>query len=163
MATASLVVLSLLVATANGHGPAYNSVGWNEHGRTKLLHRHKRSSVLGVNRGGHVRTVRPVSYRQPYRRPDYSSKLINVEDFKKDQPKARLWQINPRRRKPGRYSLTSRLVAINIICYVIQTISPRFTQAGIKLSDRILRGEQLYRLLTPVFLHGGVAHLAMVS
>lgn len=33
------------------------------------------------------------------------------------------------------------------------------TELGIKLSDKILAGQELYRLITPVFLHGGLVHL----
>ena len=105
----------------------------------------------------HRRMATPVSYR---RQQDYSTKFFEVDEFQRDK-KARLWQVNMKTRQPGKYSWTTRLVIANVVCYALQTWNPRFTQMGVKLSDRILRGEQLYRLLTPVFLHGGVAHLAM--
>lgn len=36
---------------------------------------------------------------------------------------------------------------------------PQMTAMGAKRSDMILEGRQLYRLLTPIFLHGGIGHL----
>ena len=47
----------------------------------------------------------------------------------------------------------------NVIAYAIQTMNPAFTNWGVKVSDKILRGEELYRLITPVFLHGSIFHL----
>ena len=158
MATA-LLLSTLWIAPAAGRGPLHSTPAWNEHSRTYRVSRKQQPSPFGVSRGGHIRTVKPASYRQPYRQ-DYSSKFLNVEEFKRDQ-KSRLWTVDLKRRKPGRYSLTSKLIMANIACYAIQMFWPRFTQMGIKLSDKILRGEELYRLLTPVFLHGGIAHLWM--
>ena len=49
----------------------------------------------------------------------------------------------------------------NIAIFALQQFNPRITQMGVKLSDKILNGQELYRLLTPVFLHGGLAHLCV--
>ena len=116
------------------------------------------------NHGGSV-TVSQTSYR---RRPpnqfgrvsDYSSKFLDLEEFKRDK-KARLWQANLKTKNLGKTSWTTRIILANVFCYLLQTWNPRVTQMGVKLSDKILKGEQLYRLLTPVFLHGGIAHLGM--
>lgn len=43
--------------------------------------------------------------------------------------------------------------------YITQIFFPAVTQKGIKLSDPILQGQQLWRLATPMFLHGGLPHL----
>ena len=98
--------------------------------------------------------------RAPRRRKDYSGKFIDLEQFKQDR-KSRLWNMNRKRRKVGTYSWTTRLIMANIVMFALQTFFPAVTQMGIKLSDKILRGEQLYRLATPVFLHGGLLHLGM--
>ena len=89
---------------------------------------------------------------------DYTKHFLDFEQVQKD-PNARIYQVNLRSRKPGKLSWTSRIGWANILCYGAQTYSPAFTQWGIKLSERILRGQELYRLITPVFLHGGLGHL----
>lgn len=109
--------------------------------------------------------VSQTSYRrQPtpaFRRTtDYSSKFLDVQEFQRDK-KARLWQANLKTRNLGKTSWTTRIIMANVFCYLLQTWNPKVTQMGVKLSDKILKGEQLYRLLTPVFLHGGIAHLGM--
>lgn len=73
--------------------------------------------------------------------------------------KNRLWNVRLRERRPNKFSWTSRLVAANVLMYAVQVFNPRVTQLGVKLSDRILRGEDLYRLISPVFLHGSIYHL----
>jgi len=83
-----------------------------------------------------------------------------VDEFQRDK-KARIWQVNFKTRQPGKYSWATRLVIANVLCYLAQSWNPRITQMFVKDSAKILRGQELYRLLTPVFLHGGVAHLAM--
>ena len=47
----------------------------------------------------------------------------------------------------------------NVIAYGVHMMYPSFTNWGVKVSDKILRGEQLYHLLSPVFLHGSILHL----
>ena len=47
----------------------------------------------------------------------------------------------------------------NVFMYISQVFFPAITQRGIKLSGPILQGEQLWRLATPMFLHGGLPHL----
>lgn len=85
---------------------------------------------------------------------------MDMQDFKRDRS-SRLWVASSKIKRPGQYSWTTRLIVANIACFALQTFFPAFTQMGVKLSDRILRGEQLYRLITPVFLHGGLIHLGM--
>ena len=61
----------------------------------------------------------------------------------------------------GRTSLSSKIIIANVVCYALQARYPKITQMGAKRSDLILSGRELYRLITPVFLHGGIGHLAM--
>lgn len=158
-----LLIAALWIGSAAAAGPLYMSAAWNEHTYRHTNRRHH-PPASGVSGGGNPRTVQPASYRtyrQPYRRKDYSSKVMDLETFEREKPRARIWKANLKNRRPGRYSWTSRIVMANVICYIIQSFWPRFTQMGVKLSDKILRGEQLYRLMTPVFLHGGIGHLCM--
>jgi membrane associated rhomboid family serine protease len=71
----------------------------------------------------------------------------------------RLWDIDLLTRKPNEFSWTTRLLWTNVIAYGAQVMDPRVTNWGVKLSERILQGQDLYRLLTPVFLHGSWYHL----
>jgi len=72
----------------------------------------------------------------------------------------KLW--NPKnKRSYGTLSLTSKICLANIAMFTLQTISPSITKLGVKRSDLILQGKDLYRLITPIFLHGSVTHIAM--
>lgn len=63
-------------------------------------------------------------------------------------------------KRPGSLSATSWIGWVNVVAYGIQVAYPSFTRWGLKLSDKITRGEDLYRLVSPIFLHGGLIHLA---
>ena len=131
--------------------------------------------------GGNVGYYRPVSMMSPFgrrryrprrrrsynsqRRPshpssvaeyDYSKHFLDDMYWMTDK-KIRIWdpQYNARKRANER-SWSGRLTLANIVCYAIQSFNPKFTQWGVKLSEKILAGQDLYRLITPVFLHGGL-------
>ena len=74
------------------------------------------------------------------------------------RPPYTLWQMNTEPQY-GKTTLTGKLFMLNIIMFGLQTWNPRLTSLGAKRSDLILEGRQLHRLLTPVFLHGGIGHL----
>uniref|UniRef100_A0A7S3PU80 Peptidase S54 rhomboid domain-containing protein n=1 Tax=Chaetoceros debilis TaxID=122233 RepID=A0A7S3PU80_9STRA len=75
----------------------------------------------------------------------------------------RPWGVSAASRRPGKYSWTSRLIVTNVIMYGLQMMMPGITRMGAKRSDMIMQGQQLYRLFTPVFLHGSILHLMMNS
>jgi len=60
-----------------------------------------------------------------------------------------------------RTSLTTILTISNILFYAAQTFYPPLTAFGVKRSELILQGQQLHRLITPVFLHASPAHLIL--
>eukprot|EP00550_Attheya_septentrionalis_P003758 CAMPEP_0198282992 /NCGR_PEP_ID=MMETSP1449-20131203/2686_1 /TAXON_ID=420275 /ORGANISM="Attheya septentrionalis, Strain CCMP2084" /LENGTH=319 /DNA_ID=CAMNT_0043979439 /DNA_START=198 /DNA_END=1158 /DNA_ORIENTATION=+ len=59
----------------------------------------------------------------------------------------------------GQSSLSGKLIFLNVACYILQTMNPAVTKFGAKVSEAILSGREPHRLLTPIFLHGGIAHL----
>lgn len=83
---------------------------------------------------------------------------ISWKDAVRDK-RARIYTVNLRNNQPNAFSVTTRIIASTVVVFALQALRPGITQAGLKISDRILRGEQLYRLVTPVFLHGGIFHL----
>lgn len=90
---------------------------------------------------------------------DYSKHFLDDKYWMMDK-KIRIW--DPRyhsRKRANERSWSGRLTLANIACYGIQAFNPKFTQWGVKLSERILAGKDLYRLISPVFLHGGLYHL----
>eukprot|EP00904_Undaria_pinnatifida_P000268 jgi/Undpi1/10241/HiC_scaffold_28.g12694.m1 len=58
---------------------------------------------------------------------------------------------------------TKVLTALNVIVFMFQTRYPAITSAGWKLAPAITQQGQWYRLLTPVVLHGSLAHLLINS
>jgi membrane associated rhomboid family serine protease len=89
---------------------------------------------------------------------DYSTHFLDSDTWMND-PRSRLFTANLKSRRPGKLSLTTKIVWMNVLAYAVQAFSPGFTSWGIKISDRILKGGEWHRLLTPMFLHGGIAHL----
>mmetsp|Transcript_9571 Transcript_9571/g.23296 ORF Transcript_9571/g.23296 Transcript_9571/m.23296 type:complete len:393 (-) Transcript_9571:1158-2336(-) len=100
---------------------------------------------------------RTPTYGAPPQR-DFSSHLLDYDEARKDK-RARGWKVDFKRKNIGKMSLTSKLIWMNILAYGLQVFRPSFTAWGIKRSELILEGRQLYRVLTPVFLHGGLGHL----
>ena len=64
--------------------------------------------------------------------------------------------------RPGRPArrLTDVLIAANVAAFGVQLFWPEFTLSGVKVNALIDDGEY-WRLLTPAFLHGSLAHLAL--
>jgi len=89
---------------------------------------------------GQSRSQRLRSYRPPAQTSTVP--FMSLEQFQRD-PKARLYQVDFKSRKPNQRSMTSNLIALTVACFGLQVWKPAFTQWGLKLSDRILRGEQL--------------------
>ncbi|CAB9516900.1 RHOMBOID-like protein 10, chloroplastic [Seminavis robusta] len=157
LAPLALILASFCVAPSSAHDPLYGRPSW---GQPASQRRRTRRSGW-TSSGGNHRTAIPISmYRQAPSRRDYGGKWMDLDEFKTDA-KARLWNVNFKTRRPGKYNLSSKLIIVNLICFALQTFIPRVTQMGVKMSDKILRGEELYRLVTPVFLHGNIPHLAM--
>lgn len=59
--------------------------------------------------------------------------------------------------------IANKLLAANIVTFACQVLNPAITQYGAKISHLVLSGQQLHRLITPMFLHGSIGHLAMNS
>ena len=105
---------------------------------------------------------RPHSSRQRSVQPptalqhDYRQHFLDDDDWMTDT-NVRYWDVKLGGSGPrGVFSFTSKLILANVICFGVQKMYPSFTSWGVKISDKILRGEELYRLLSPVFLHGGM-------
>jgi membrane associated rhomboid family serine protease len=95
-----------------------------------------------------------------HRLTDYSKKFMEMNEVRKDR-RARVFSVDIYGRRPNQFSITTRLVWFTIFTFALQVWKPSITPMGWKISDRILRGEQLYRTITPIFLHGGLLHLGM--
>jgi membrane associated rhomboid family serine protease len=113
------------------------------------------------------RRYRSRGYHRPRRQTrkmmsmeDYQSHFLDDDNWMTDK-KTRLWDARLGSRRPNQYSWTSKLVVANVIGYALQVLNPRVTTLGVKLSEKILRGQDLYRLISPVFLHGSLIHLFM--
>lgn len=92
---------------------------------------------------------------QQQRRRDLSIHFLDFEKAMKDG-RTRPWKVD---RRSVSTTWTAKLIWMNVAAFALQVLLPNFTNWGIKRSELILRGQQLYRLWTPVFLHGGVGHL----
>ncbi|KAL3815401.1 hypothetical protein ACHAXA_011519 [Cyclostephanos tholiformis] len=75
------------------------------------------------------------------------------------RPPYSMWRLDPNINAIGKSTLTGNIFLLNIAVFGLQTLYPRLTSLGAKRSDLILNGRQLHRLVTPIFLHGGLGHL----
>ena len=95
----------------------------------------------------------PVSYRSQKVTPSKTD--VDFYNRRGYRP----WKVDFTPKSPGHYSWTSQIVFTNVLCYALQVFCPTITRKGIKLSEPLLQGKQLWRCVTPMFLHGGVPHL----
>lgn len=142
------LLFRLCTTGSNAQDPIYSPL-WS-FGRRRLPHLAVSGSLSSF-----PASARGAYYRQ---QQDFSQHVLDMDSFRKDK-RARIWKVNLRTRKRGAW--VGRLVVANFICYALQVVNPRITQMGVKLSEKILNGQELYRLITPVFLHGNVLHLLM--
>ena len=105
------------------------------------------------------------SFSKDYTYEDGEDEWDRLENIKRDLQSQlggyRPWSIDTTNRRPGQYSWTSKIAIANIVIYGLQMMNPNITKMFAKRSDMILSGRQLYRLFTPMFLHGSVSHLMM--
>ena len=90
---------------------------------------------------------------------DFNQHFLDTEDWINDKSARRYTMRSLKARRPNQSSVTSQITLFNIAAYLGQVIRPSITQWGIKISQKILAGQDLYRLVTPMFLHGGIVHL----
>ena len=98
-------------------------------------------------------------FRRKQRQFQYSLYALNSQSnpyFPK--PPYNLWRVEPQQRI-GKTTLTGKIFMLNIAAFALQTAYPALTAWGAKRSDLLLNGQQLHRLVTPIFLHGGIGHL----
>lgn len=151
----SILLLALHVSGSYAQDPIYRAASVSSHSSDRPWSNQQRH-----NNNYQSRAQRQRAYRPPVQQSNVV-KFMSWSDFQRDS-RARQYVVDLRTRKPNhRRSVTSQLMALTIACFGLQAFKPAFTQWGMKLSERILRGEQLYRLVTPVFLHGGIVHLMM--
>ncbi|KAL7540317.1 hypothetical protein ACHAWF_006647 [Thalassiosira exigua] len=161
-------IYSFRGGAASAAGGGGLSAGWRgqnnnrldvDRGRTKLL-RLKRDKMRQVEdfRREKMRQLRTV-FREKQRR--FQTSLYNLNSRINPEfprPPYNLWQLDA---GPdiGKTTLTGQIFFLNIAMFGLQTLFPQMTALGAKRSDLIMEGRQLYRVLTPVFLHGGIGHL----
>ena len=140
-----LMPLSTTATTIGGPAAMMSPFGFRGYGRRGYRPRRRYYNTQ--------RRPSPPSSTAAY---DYSQHFLDDENWMTDK-NIRIWDPNYNARKrPNERSWSGRLTFANIVCYGIQSFNPRFTQWGVKLSERIMAGKDLYRLITPVFLHGGL-------
>lgn len=100
---------------------------------------------------------RSVSWKRRYRGRREGGLLASTGPVNGRATSYRVSSAN--RRANDSTTWVTRLTLFNVCMYGLQVFRPSVTRWGIKLSDRILRGEELYRLVSPVFLHSTPIHL----
>jgi membrane associated rhomboid family serine protease len=102
----------------------------------------------------HKRSSRPWGAGHAHR--DNADVVVKRKSTARFYSAPRTSQMRPNERG-GAWS--SRLLLINVAVFALQSFYPSVTKWGVKLSDKIRNGDELYRLVSPMFLHGGIAHL----
>ena len=134
------------------------SISNNKRQRQKMQRQQEQLDKLETIKQQKLRQFRK-TFRQKQR--SFQNSLYNLNSKYNPffpRPPYNLWQMNTEP-QIGKTTLTGGIFMLNIIIFGMQTINPQLTSMGAKRSDLLLEGRQLYRLLTPVFLHGGIGHL----
>lgn len=120
------------------------------------------ANLRGVSAGrpifplAHSRTLSPHVLQQ-LRAGSTPGQSVNTPVPWKDvggDPRSRFYVIGQKQNK-----MTYSLVGVTAAAFVAQIAVPKFTSFGIKISAKIKEGEELYRLFTPIFLHGNLQHI----
>mmetsp|Transcript_11300 Transcript_11300/g.22561 ORF Transcript_11300/g.22561 Transcript_11300/m.22561 type:complete len:553 (+) Transcript_11300:36-1694(+) len=130
----------------------------NNKSRQRRLRQQQQLDQLQTIKQQKLRQFRK-SFRQKQR--SFQNSLYNLNSKYNPffpRPPYNLWQMDTEP-QIGKTTLTGKLFMLNILIFGLQTWNPQLTSMGAKRSDLLLEGRQLYRLLTPVFLHGGIGHL----
>ena len=132
----------------------------NSSSATKKLQRMKQQQMQQLEsiQQQKMRQIRRI-FKQKQRQFQISLYNLNSRiNYNFPKPPYSLWQLD---NEPGfgKTTLTGKIFLLNIAMFGLQTIYPQITALGAKRSDMIMEGRQLHRLLTPIFLHGGIGHL----
>lgn len=151
---AILIILKLVVA----RDPLYSVRREKGHGPQQPGSRttHRDSTLVAGSSHPWRNYPRTISSYSPTK--NYVTRFLSYDEWRRD-PRSRLWTANFKTRNIGKLSWTSRIIMTNILVFVAQMVRPAITGWGMKRSDRILAGRELYRLVTPMFLHGSIFHL----
>jgi len=111
---------------------------------------------ISANASGPIHLIRVVT------REDMNQQTLKSEGSRKEQVQT---QQPPRIKLPDRKPLvTYSLMGIAIVIYLLQLLTPLLvgfdlpTAFGLKINELIVEG-QIWRLITPMFLHGSPLHL----
>ncbi|KAL7540335.1 hypothetical protein ACHAXR_010028 [Thalassiosira sp. AJA248-18] len=139
--------------------PALHSSGGHNPNRS----RGKRRMLQQIQQIENLQQQKMRQFRKKFRQKQrqFQNSLYNLNsriNYEFPKPPYSLWRNGPAQ-TIGKTTLTGKIFLLNIAMFGLQTMYPQMTSMGAKRSDMILEGRQLYRLLTPVFLHGGIGHL----
>jgi membrane associated rhomboid family serine protease len=148
--------MTLFVSSSNAHDPIYKV--WTASNVPRSQRQQEQQHVWRSYYSQEKHRNRYNNHRF-YNSIDYNTKFLSLEEIRRDR-RARVYNVDFKRRRPNQMSINSRLVWITILTFGLQVWKPAITSMGWKISDRILRGEQLYRTVTPIFLHGSILHLS---
>ena len=152
------------------HLPGLHS-GWRKKNGGKLNQKKnevkKKLQQLKQQQIQHIESIQQAKLRQFRRAFKKKQRAFQVSlynfnsrmNYNFPKPPYTLWRGASDEPIIGKTTLTGKIFLCNIIMFGIQMMNPQITSLGAKRSDMILEGRQLYRLITPIFLHGGIGHL----
>lgn len=105
---------------------------------------------------------RPLSVTSSLQRRSDPDRFVNVALFARFRRGNSGTFIKLRGKYPHYFSASAVILVLNIISFAISKMVPNFNINYMKINQRIAQGE-IYRLFTPLFLHGSLSHIMMNS